>query len=338
MTYFNYFARNVLFKVLFFFLFSIDGFCSSPRLLITLGPKCNFSAKELQRKVNAHIIKGKTDEIKTKIKDLDKTNFVHVMIIDNKIEDLASFANQIGYATLHLNDKLKKSLPLVQSTIASIPVTEADLPHMDPADAGLFYDLMMKVGRIFKEHNLPYWAACGTLLGAVRHQGMIPWDDDIDIAIFARDVPLLRGLEGALSDIGLEMCWYSQYGFYKIYFKNGRPIVRENGDVYPWTYPFLDIFPVMEGNGRYIYANSVWQEIRSKDYFLLKELRFPLPALPFGPLSIPVPHFSTDYLTRLYGEDWNDVAYLEYSHRLEQTLTKIKVDLVDRSPPAYILP
>ena len=51
----------------------------------------------------------------------------------------------------------------------------------------IMLEMLVEFDAICKRHRLRYWLDSGTLLGAVRHQGFIPWDDDIDLSMPLED-------------------------------------------------------------------------------------------------------------------------------------------------------
>lgn len=96
---------------------------------------------------------------------------------------------------------------------------------------------MKDIDRICRENGLRYYLYAGTLLGAVNHQGFIPWDDDVDIVMFAGDFyKLAEILENEYANLYTLMTfenspdWYSKMckiqvnGAYIINSKNKTPV------------------------------------------------------------------------------------------------------------------
>jgi lipopolysaccharide cholinephosphotransferase len=80
----------------------------------------------------------------------------------------------------------------VQTDIAKIPKASGSLKIVQ--DCSL--SMLAYFDEIAKRHKITYWIDSGTLIGYIRHNGFIPWDDDIDIAMLRTDyekiLPILK--------------------------------------------------------------------------------------------------------------------------------------------------
>ena len=65
---------------------------------------------------------------------------------------------------------------------------EETLKHLQQVEMKIFKYFT----EVCKENNLTYFLYAGSLIGAIRHQGFIPWDDDIDVIMFREDFEKLN--------------------------------------------------------------------------------------------------------------------------------------------------
>lgn len=106
-----------------------------------------------------------------------------------------------------------------------------------------------EVVAICQKYNLTYYMIGGTLLGAIRHKGFIPWDDDIDFGMPRDDYE--RFLEVAPSEFSqhLEVVNYKTDSAYQYYItrirnKNTKVIETRIGNSSKYTNASIDIFPL----------------------------------------------------------------------------------------------
>ncbi|MBQ0054811.1 MAG: LicD family protein [Synergistaceae bacterium] len=108
-------------------------------------------------------------------------------------------------------------------------------------------DILKQVIKICEKYNITYFAAYGTLLGAVRHKGFIPWDDDVDLMMPRLEYE--RFCEIAKQE--LEYPYFLQINrtdpFYTMHI--ARVLNLETAHLYPATDRrkpglFIDIYPL----------------------------------------------------------------------------------------------
>lgn len=111
-------------------------------------------------------------------------------------------------------------------------------------------EMLEEVDRICKKCNIRYNIIAGTLLGAVRHGGFIPWDDDADVALLRPEYEKFR--KACKTELDTSRFYFQdhrntkgyRWGYGKLRRKNTL-FLRENQEHMPYAQGiFIDVFPI----------------------------------------------------------------------------------------------
>ncbi|WP_405383034.1 phosphorylcholine transferase LicD [Phascolarctobacterium sp.] len=131
----------------------------------------------------------------------------------------------------------------------------------------IMLEILKEIHRICVKHNLTYWLEAGTLLGAVRHKGFIPWDDDCDISMPRVDYE--RFIEIAKSELPDNMFLQSKEtdpasNFDAIKIRKLGTVLIETGETGNEEYChgiFVDVFPYDSYKDEWFIELLKWQRL-----------------------------------------------------------------------------
>lgn len=137
----------------------------------------------------------------------------------------------------------------------------------------ILLSILIKIDELCRKNDIDYYLFAGTLIGAVRHKGFIPWDDDIDIAVPRNDyIRLIQIVNDA--DVGLHFIYEGNahdyiYPFGKIY-DTSTLIIEHDYRKVDNLGIYVDVFPLDEQGQTEEEARKVIQRARVLNLLLME--------------------------------------------------------------------
>ena len=195
--------------------------------------------------------------------------------------------------------------------------------------------LLQILCQIFEQNNITYFLEGGSLLGAVRHGDIIPWDDDADLGVLENDFDkLCQILPQCLKDVALQIgekpyplfFEKSSSSMLKVYVQNLWATTEANRII---ATPTIDLFKYRSKNNKIELYSVMDRQRFPKCYFTTEEF-YPLKEYPFGSFVVKGANNGVPYLKRYYGDDCLVKGKIDIrSPNAESMLNKIKNSTIE---------
>jgi lipopolysaccharide cholinephosphotransferase len=183
----------------------------------------------------------------------------------------------------------------------------------------IMLEMLVEFDTLCKKHGLVYWLDSGTLLGAVRHKGFIPWDDDIDLSMPLEDYIRFKNLVS--KELSKDIFFQSKksdksFPFDYIKLRSNKASIVEfhekDKEIAYHQGVFVDIFPMLSVANKPLvkyYYETVFKFIR---FFSSKNLHVTrsIPSYPLRKLltrSLSTMH-DNKHTQLIYGGEMPDVS------------------------------
>jgi lipopolysaccharide cholinephosphotransferase len=308
MKYIKYFAVLASLALIWVYFTQSKHEIKMGRLLISIEKGAGFTAEEFAKAAGAKFVKIDRRNPFISLNDI-YFDYPFIVVSEKPYEPLSLYrvSSKFGYRYVPLsNASIDEAVKEAKSYLDKVPIKSSEIPYLSKDEGHNMYDLMQKLDEALTENGITYWATAGTLLGAVRHHGLIPWDDDLDICIFDTDEKKLKSMQEIFSKYDLEIHYYFK-DFYKVFPKNGKqiPDVKNPGQFLPFKYPFADVFVVSlqrnhEMEDVYAHKSQEFYYYFNKEIYAYSQLQN-LSRVSFGPITIVIPGDPEKFLNNCYG-------------------------------------
>ncbi|XP_005101775.1 uncharacterized protein LOC101851052 [Aplysia californica] len=212
-------------------------------------------------------------------------------------------ADQASLSISNFRDESSPARPLKSSAHSVF------LPAMERRDKEMLFQMYLVMASAFKSTGIAFFIRGGSLIGVHRHRGLIPWDDDIDIALNVTDWLRVRDVLSCIEGYRLEMA----------------PSSNTHWKFHPagTAFPFIDLFFFAE-NQEFVWALTPY----TRHTFLLRKADvFPLTTGRFEGLQVPVPRRTDKILKALY--HFSRCESRSSNHKTGESSTVVAVPCTD---------